>query len=171
MVKRNTYNNALGNNTYLNKSVENKALGKKFINELENRSKSSKPNSPNTRITPPDYLGRQINYSPYKANDCYPGEKYLLVGASYNVEITTTKAKRTRINAIDTLFGKHSTILASKALKNPGFYESLSHFERDWLSKVKPKTVLTRAYSDNGELVNDAFAVWRPILSLVDKSN
>ena len=137
-----------------------------FMGKLENTTPSPK-RSNNERLNLSDILGRPINYTYYKANNTYPGEKYLLVGTSYNVEINSTKALKTRINAIDTLLSTHNSIPVSKALKNPQFYETLSHFERDWLVRTKETTTITKAYTQSGKVIPEAFAVWRLILSPV----
>ena len=115
----------------------------------------------------PDFLGRPLDYTPYINAGCYPGQKYFLVGSSYNVEINCTKAKMTRIFAIKNLFSKTNSITVAKALKNSEFYISLSHFERDWLGKLSSKTLLTPSFDASGIMLYDSFSVWRPLLRLV----
>lgn len=137
-----------------------------FMGKLENTTPAPK-RSNNEKLNLSDILGRPINYTYYKSNNTYPGEKYLLVGTSYNVEINSTKALKTRINAIATLLSSHNSLPVSKALKNPQFYDTLSHFERDWLDRTKETTMITKAYTENGNVVPEAFAVWRLILSPV----
>lgn len=103
----------------------------------------------------------------FKNNQAWPGRDYVLVGTSFSVEKriidTNCATRRTACIAVVLQLGRYNRKYVSieEALKVPGFVECLSRFEYEWLKKQPPSAMLGPAFDDDGNLVQDSFAVWR----------
>ncbi|HNB23254.1 MAG TPA: hypothetical protein PKZ32_12565 [Candidatus Melainabacteria bacterium] len=112
-------------------------------------------------------LLNHIDITPYKRTSAWPGKNYLLVGNSYNTDLSFQEpVERTRRAAnIAGLFGNGETrrnwIPLAEALEDVGFASVLSRFEREWLLRMPETAVVGPAYDNNGNLIARAFAVWR----------
>ncbi len=110
---------------------------------------------------------RQVDLSPYKGKQAWPGRAYVLVGNSYNPEkrIHSTRQARKRAACIALMleYGKNNRncLSVEDALQIEGFRECLSRFEFDWLRREAASTLLGPAYNERGELLPQCFAVWR----------
>lgn len=104
---------------------------------------------------------------PYKANQAWPGRAYNLIGNSYNLESkileTTSDTKRTACIAVVLERGRSNRKCVSieDAFAFPGFEECLSRFEKDWLFKQPPSTLIGPAYDQYGRQLPESFAVWK----------
>lgn len=104
---------------------------------------------------------------PYVANGACPGENYSLVGSSFNLEspIVNPDMEAKRAGCISMMFEQRAQqahcVPVGEAFDYPGFPEVLSRFERDWLGRVPPNTMLGPAYDPAGQRIPQAFAVWR----------
>lgn len=111
--------------------------------------------------------------APYIAANVWPGRNFALVGNSFYVERNVAghqfAMKRAACIAMMLEQAKHTRrcVYLSDALQNEGFLEVLSRFERDWLSRLAPGTVIGPAYNARGELLGQSFSVWRADVSLV----
>jgi len=114
-----------------------------------------------------DSLNRQIDLSPYKEHQAWPGRGYMLVGNSYNPAIKAgsgaRKSKRANNIAkmLESAEGKDNYVSVQNALQHAGFKGSLSRFEYDWLKRETQSSVIGAAYDEQGHLLPDSFAVWR----------
>ncbi|MBX3076253.1 hypothetical protein KF707_02270 [Candidatus Obscuribacterales bacterium] len=119
------------------------------------------------RKSPEELLYTRDSLKSFKTNQAWPGRNYILVGNSYNVEkrvIDTSGAtRRTACIAVVLERGRSNRRCVSieEALKVPGFVECLSRFEYEWLKKQPPSTLLGPAFDNDGNLVQESFAVWR----------
>lgn len=119
------------------------------------------------RREPEELLHTKSNLTPYKHNQAWPGRNYFLVGNSYNVDrrLVDTKyaTRRTACIAVVLERGRDNRKCVSieDALTFSGFMECLSRFELAWLSKEPGSTLIGPAFDYNGELIPEAFAVWR----------
>lgn len=108
----------------------------------------------------------------YKRADVWPGRNYALVGNSYHLEtrITDPSNDQRRAACIAMTLdqgGHRRCVFVTEALSNEGFNHILSCFERNWLNRVSPDTVIGPAYSPDGQLIAQSFAVWRCIATKV----
>jgi len=112
--------------------------------------------------------------TPHKIRGSWPGEHYVLVGNSYNAEyrIVGTELEARRAGSIALMLeqrgGRCRCVALREALAFAGFYEVLSRFERDWLERISPDTLIGPAYDRYGTPVRIAFAVWRPVSQRVE---
>lgn len=103
----------------------------------------------------------------FKNNQAWPGRDYTLVGCSYNVEKrvidTSCATRRAACIASVVQLGRYNRKCVSieEALKVPGFVECLSRFEYEWLKKQPPSTLIGPAFDNDGNVVQQSFAVWR----------
>lgn len=117
--------------------------------------------------TPMELLALHGNTDPYKANQAWPGRKYLLIGNSFRVDnkilATTDATKRTGCIAVVLEKGRDNRrcVSVQDAFASPGFVECLSRFEFDWLRRQPPSTLIGPAFDKNGELIPEAFSVWQ----------
>lgn len=112
-------------------------------------------------------LLNHIDVSAYKKANAWPGKTYLLVGNSYNMDLSfQDQVERTRrTSCIALLFntgdGKRNCVPLREALSDVGFTSVLSRFEREWLCRMHDSALIGPAYDNNGNLIARAFAVWR----------
>jgi hypothetical protein len=106
-----------------------------------------------------------INVEPYKRSNAWPGNKYCLMGNSFNVEIRNAgpQYRLNRVNAVHELFSVNNAhcLTLNEVFSNDKFVKSLSRFERDWLSRLSPETMIGIAYDACGNRIEEAFSVWR----------
>ncbi len=140
------------------------------INKLFNRlaeTAASEAQHPVQRRSPEELLYDKNDLTPYKKHQAWPGKSYFLVGNSYNTEPkvrdTAHATRRTACIAMIIERGRDNVKCSSvqEALAFEGFAETLSRFEYDWLRKQPPSTLIGPAYDQKGNLVPEAFAVWR----------
>ena len=114
-----------------------------------------------------DALHRYVDLTPYKEHQGWPGRGYLLVGNSYRVEgrVSENSKSSKRAGYIAVMLeqgkGNRHYVSVEDALCHAGFVESLSRFEFDWLRREAPNSLIGPAYSEDGKLVPNSFAVWR----------
>ncbi|MBX9694578.1 MAG: hypothetical protein K2Z81_19480 [Cyanobacteria bacterium] len=107
------------------------------------------------------------NLHQYKTNQAWPGRKYKLIGNSFAIEQriidSSYKTRRTASIAMALEKGRdnRNCVSIEDALQMPGFVESLSRFEYDWLTRQPSSTLVGPAYDDRGRLIPESFAVWR----------
>lgn len=112
-------------------------------------------------------LLNHIDVTPYKKTDAWPGKSYLLVGNSYNMDLSyqepTERSRRASCIALllNTREGRRNCIPVADALSDVGFTSVLSRFEREWLSRMPDTALIGPAYDNQGNLIPRAFAVWR----------
>lgn len=117
--------------------------------------------------TAEELLSVHGNTDPYKANQAWPGRKYLLIGNSFRVDnkiiATIDATKRTACIAVVLEKGRNNRrcVSVEDAFANPGFVESLSRFEFDWLRRQPPSTLIGPAFDEEGNLIPEAFSVWQ----------
>lgn len=116
----------------------------------------------------PDSLQRRLDLAPYKSSQAWPGKTFLLVGNSYNAEKRVRGSAKRRSSAITALlekshgaYGKRHCLTLREALANERFVATLSRFEADWLRREPDSTLIGPAYDEQGNLLNESFAVWR----------
>jgi len=105
-----------------------------------------------------------INVEPFKRYNAWPGSQYCLMGNSFNVEIKNADKECyvNRVNAIRQLFSNNIHCLSlNEAFSNDNFVNVLSRFERDWLGRLSPETMIGLAYDNRGSRIEEAFSVWR----------
>jgi hypothetical protein len=104
---------------------------------------------------------------PYVVNGAVPGENYYLVGSSYNLEspIVNPDLDAKRAGCISMLLESRAPqthcVPVAEAFEYPGFPDVLSRFERDWLGRVPPNTMIGPAFDPEGHRIPTAFAVWK----------
>jgi hypothetical protein len=109
----------------------------------------------------------ETELQPYVCHGAVPGENYYLVGSSYNLEspIVNPDLEAKRAGCIsmmlETRGQKAHCVPIAEAFDYPGFPEVLSRFERDWLGRVPPNTMIGPAYDPEGQRIPTAFAVWK----------
>lgn len=146
--------------------------GKKDVEKLlSNLNRSANPSDKETtfkdRVEAYKKYCASMNLDHYKTNHAWPGRKYVLVGNSYAVDrkIRDTKYETRRTACIAMIIergkGNRHCLSVEDALGYPGFVESLSRFEFDWLRRQPPSTLIGPAYSSNGDLIPNSFAVWK----------
>lgn len=112
-------------------------------------------------------LLNHIDITPYKKTAAWPGKSYLLVGNSFNVDISLQapleKTRRAACIALLVNRNSDSRNCASlgEALCDEGFASILSRFENQWLRKMPLTSLIGPAYDEKGNLIPHAFAVWR----------
>ena len=117
--------------------------------------------------TPGELLTLHGNTGPYKANQAWPGRKYLLIGNSFRVDnkivATTDATKRTACIAVVLEKGRNNRrcVSVEDAFSSRGFVECLSRFEFDWLRRQPPSTLIGPAFNEDGDLIPEAFSVWQ----------
>lgn len=137
------------------------------VERFLNRLKGSTNSYPSEALDQYTYSFDQPGVEPYKNNQSWPGRKYSLVGNSFNLESRildiNSDTKRTACIAVVIEKGKNNCNCVSieDALAYEGFYEILSRFEYDWLSKQPPSTLIGPAYDEKGVLIPNSFSVWR----------
>lgn len=110
---------------------------------------------------------RQSELMPYMAANVWPGRNFQLVGNSFNAEEHSStrqfQLRRGACIAMMLMQGKETRrcVYLHEAMNNEGFIEVLSRFEIDWLKRLPLNTVIGPAYDGNGELLSQAFSVWR----------
>jgi hypothetical protein len=105
-----------------------------------------------------------INLEPFKRYNAWPGNQYCLMGNSFNIDIKNggPEGKVNRVNAVRDLFANNTHCLClNEAFADQNFVNTLSRFERDWLSKLSPETMIGIAYDNRGSRIEEAFSVWR----------
>ncbi|MBS1993786.1 MAG: hypothetical protein JSS83_24890 [Cyanobacteria bacterium SZAS LIN-3] len=121
---------------------------------------------PSGHSTKGDLLHRQLDLSPYKEHKAWPGNAYLLVGNSYNMEHPSSDSayNKRRARNVTQLFehynGKHY-VSVEDALCYAPFVDTLSRFEFDWLRREAPTSQVGPAYDGQGKRLPASFAVWR----------
>jgi hypothetical protein len=146
-------------------------VNKLLTNMKGSAAKARGPEKPRQSSTAPsvktDLLHRNIDLSPYKVHQGWPGKGYLLVGNSFYVEGKgENKNKRAKRSAniaqlLQQGHGKNHCVSVEEALFHGGFVQSLSRFEFDWLRREAPTSQVGPAYDQQGNLVPGSFAVWR----------
>lgn len=112
-------------------------------------------------------LMNHIDVTPYKKTAAWPGKSYLLVGNSFNTEVTFRGAQETTRRAaciavaVRRGAGRRNCVTLEEALADDGFTSVLSRFEKQWLAKLPETTLIGPAYDEKGNLIAQAFAVWR----------
>ena len=112
-------------------------------------------------------LLNHIDITPYKKTAAWPGKSYLLVGNSFNVDISLQEPleKPRRAACIALLVSRNSEnrncASLGEALCDEGFASILSRFENQWLRKMPLTSMIGPAYDHKGNLIPQAFAVWR----------
>lgn len=150
--------------------VKNLLTNMQTATDLKETPPKSSSYSNNTETQTEDSLRRHMDLTPYKQASVWPGRNYLLVGNSYNVE--TRLAGRTydvkRRASIAMMFESkdhkrnRGCVTLADALRNQGFIEVMSRFEFDWLRRMPDETLIGPAYDRYGNLIPQAFSVWRP---------
>ncbi len=160
MARREDVNNLLTN---MKKATANKQRPRK--------SSSYTNTNDTTNYENVDSLRRDMDLTPYKQANVWPGRSYLLVGNSYNVEVRFADSKNYDVKrraSIAIMFESKThnrnrgCVALSDALRNQGFVEVLSRFEFDWLRRMPGETLIGPSYDRHGNLIPQAFAVWRP---------
>lgn len=109
----------------------------------------------------------EMYIEPYKRSKCWPGESYIYLGHSQNLDhqLLGTTQVRLRSRCMTLLFeakgDANYCVSLENALDFEGFFQSLSRFEKEFLDKLPTCTVLGPAYDRSGSCVPGAFAVWR----------
>ena len=112
-------------------------------------------------------LLNHIDITPYKKTAAWPGKSYLLVGNSFNMDISiqapVEETRRAACIALLVSRNSENRNCASlgEALCDEGFASILSRFEKQWLAKMPLTSQIGPAYDDKGKLIPQAFAVWR----------
>lgn len=116
------------------------------------------------------YLLPDIDVAPYEKARAYPGQTFILMGNSFNLEEDHDSSKRTTVLA--SLFSKQNEpcLKLSDALKLKALNEVLSRFERDWLGRLPADTQIGPAFDINGTEISEAFAVWRSVKTVLNSS-
>jgi|GEM_PF-692491 len=111
-----------------------------------------------------DPLHRNLDLSAYKAHKAWPGNGYVIVGNSYNMERYDSAYNKKRAKNVTRLFelhqGKHY-VSVEDALCYAPFVDTLSRFEFDWLRREHRTSQVGLAYDEQGKLLPANFAVWR----------
>ncbi len=164
MARREDVNNLLSN---MQKATDTKP--RKSSSYSYAKSDSNYGNSPNYENV--DSLRRAMDLTPYKQASVWPGRNYLLVGNSYNVEMRFADTRNYDVKRRATIAmmfeskahnRNRGCVALDDALRNEGFIEVLSRFEFDWLRRMPGETLVGPAYDRYGNLIPQAFAVWRP---------
>jgi len=113
-----------------------------------------------------EQLLNHIDITPYMKTAAWPGKSYLLVGNSFNTDVTFKRADKTRRAACIAVLvskgaGRRNCVSLGEALADEGFATVLSRFEKQWLAKLPENTLIGPAYNERGKLIPQAFAVWR----------
>ena len=106
----------------------------------------------------------QPDFTFYKKAEAYPGQKYLFVGHSYNVELDnkTGEGVDNRAGAIKSLFTNETKwVPVAQALGNQNFCGTLSRFEHDLLSRLPESSLVGEAIDKEGKEIKHAFTIWR----------
>lgn len=110
----------------------------------------------------------EVDTAPYKLTGTWPGKNFMLVGNSFNLEArvsNTLMAITKRSASLAIMFEQardtRRCVYLADVLSSQPFLEVLSRFELDWLRRMPPGTVIGPAYNIQGELIGEAFAVWR----------
>jgi len=107
----------------------------------------------------------QPDFTYYKKAEAYPGQKYLFVGHSYNVELDNQEGEGVdnRAGAIKGLFSKDvKWVPVSEALGNQNFSGILSRFEHDLLSRLPESSLVGEAINTtDGKEIKHSFTIWR----------
>lgn len=157
MARREDVNNLLTN---MQKATAN--------NQKPRKSSTYTNDGPNYENA--DSLRRVMDLTPYKQASAWPGRTYLLVGNSYNVEVRFADSRNYDVKrraSIAMMFESKThnrnrgCVALGDALRNQGFVEVLSRFEFDWLRRMPGETLIGPAYDRYGNLIPQAFAVWR----------
>lgn len=110
-------------------------------------------------------LLNHIDITPYKKTAAWPGKSYLLVGNSFDISLQEPMEKTRRAACIALLVSRHSNnrncASLGEALCDEGFASILSRFENQWLRKMPLTSMIGPAYDEKGNLIPQAFAVWR----------
>ncbi|MCC7529268.1 MAG: hypothetical protein IT342_12165 [Candidatus Melainabacteria bacterium] len=112
-------------------------------------------------------LLNHIDVTPYKKTAAWPGKSYLLVGNSFNTDISFQETVETtrRAACIAVLVsrgaGRRNCVSLAEALSDEGFTSILSRFEKQWLVRLPETALIGPAYDEKGNLISQAFAVWR----------
>jgi hypothetical protein len=112
-------------------------------------------------------LLNHIDVTPYKKTAAWPGKSYLLVGNSFNMDVSLQEPvdKTRRAACIAVLIsrgaGRRNCVSIAEALADEGFTSNLSRFEKQWLTRLPETSLIGPAYDDKGNLIAQAFAVWR----------
>lgn len=126
--------------------------------------------STDTTASPKGFIERrrgqlpQPDFKYYVAAKAYPGQNYLFVGHSYNVEpgFADDAHQARRIEVIKELFkGEEQWFPAKTALYQRPFFEVLSRFEQDMLYRLPDSALVGPAINDKGEVIRNSFTIWR----------
>ena len=118
-------------------------------------------------------LLNHIDVTPYKKTAAWPGKSYLLVGNSFNTDVTFQKSReKTRRAAciavvINRGADRRNCVSLGEALGDERFASVLSRFEKQWVEKLPETTLIGPAYNEKGKLIPQAFAVWRKEVATV----
>lgn len=98
----------------------------------------------------------------------FPGNEFIYVGESYNLERTLTtgsfaEARRRAIIALllEQRGDNRHCVRIEDALSYEGFEGVLSRFERDMLSSLSADDMIGPAFDSSGQAITEAFCVWR----------
>jgi hypothetical protein len=133
---------------------------RQLLEKLQSSADDNRPQSD-------PYEDKTSALAPYRRHQVWPGERYTLLGTSYNLEsrIFCRVLEERRAGCMAIVFESHgdrySCIPVGQALAIEGLSDVLSGFERDWLEKLPDETLLGPAYSPAGQRIRTAFAVWR----------
>ena len=116
------------------------------------------------------YLLPNLDVAPYEKARAYPGQTFILMGNSFNLEENHDASKRTAVLA--NLFSKQNgtCLRLADALKLEALNEILSRFERDWLGRLPADTQIGPAFDIDGIEISEAFAVWRSVKTVLNSS-
>lgn len=169
MARREDVNNLITNMQKAAVSKPRKSSSYSYATtSSENTSSKNNYGTPNSENV--DSLKRSMDLTPYKQASVWPGRSYLLVGNSYNVEVRFADSRNYDVKrraSIAMMFESKSgnrnrgCVALEDALRNEGFVEVLSRFEFDWLRRMPSETLIGPAYDRYGNLIPQAFAVWR----------
>lgn len=108
------------------------------------------------------------NLKPYVKHKSWPGETYMYIGHSNNLEhkLVGTRTESKRKTCLGLLFeakgDENYCVRLDDAMKFEGFHDNLSRFEKDLLAKMPPHTMLGPSYDKSGKHLPTSFTIWRP---------
>jgi hypothetical protein len=148
-----------------------------MVNKHENEHSLSKaadsPRNTGTGLSPAkpakelESWNGAIDVTPYKQALVWPGHNYCLMGNSFNIELGDASSPENIVRgiAIKSILSSTGSGIAClsvrEALSRQEFLKVLSRFERDWLTRLRPDSLIGPAFNERGDLLHEAFSVWR----------
>jgi len=130
------------------------------------KGEAAKAKGPQKAVGNTDPMHRNLDLSAYKSHKAWPGNSYVLVGNSYNMEHKSSDSayNKRRARHITQMFEQHNGahyLSVEDALCHAPFVDTLSRFEFDWLRREHGSARVGLAYDEQGKLLPASFAVWR----------